>query len=88
MTVKECSPTEKFKAYQGELDLEKQSKNPARVDRAKCELELMLKSRFTDINGIVHHYHISGPESAEETVMRAEVRPSCSCLNVLKQLQN
>ncbi|MCG8345965.1 MAG: alpha/beta hydrolase [Chlorobiales bacterium] len=69
MKVNESPPTEKFKAYQAELHLEKESKNPARAERAQCELELMRQSRFAVINGIVHHYQITGPENAEETVL-------------------
>lgn len=69
MTVRKYPSTNKSRAYKADLDREKQSSNRARAERAECELELMRKSRFVEINGIVHHYHVSGPRDAEETVL-------------------
>lgn len=69
MTGTEQQPTGKYKAYQAELEQEKLSNNQARVQRAEYELRLMHNSRFIEINGIVHHYQVSGPEDAKETVL-------------------
>lgn len=69
MTVKEITPTEKFKTYKADLYRDKQSEDKVRIKRANCELALMRQSRFIEINGVVHHYHVSGPQDAEETVL-------------------
>lgn len=69
VTVKELPPTEKFKTYKADLYRDKQSEDKVRIERANCELALMRQSRFIGINGVVHHYHVSGPQDAEETML-------------------
>ncbi|MBL6956720.1 MAG: alpha/beta hydrolase [Chlorobium phaeobacteroides] len=69
MPVKECAPTKKFREYQAELKHMELSGNADRADMARYELELMGQSRFVKINGVVHHYHVSGPQDATETVL-------------------
>jgi len=69
MPVKECTPTKKFREYQAERKNDELSANTARADLARYELELMRQSRFIEINGVVHHYYVSGPQDATETVL-------------------
>ena len=69
MAVRECLPTEKFRAYEADLNRKKQAVNHAEVELVEYELELIRKSRFIEINGVVHHYRVSGPRDAEETVL-------------------
>ncbi len=69
MNVTELSPTDKYLSYKEELEREQKAGDPKRVRRAEYELELMKNSRFIEINGVVHHYQVSGPEDAEETVL-------------------
>jgi len=62
-------PTQKFNSYrQKQLDLQT-SQNAAEAKRATYELSLMENSCFVELNGIVHHYHDSGPRDAAETVV-------------------
>jgi pimeloyl-ACP methyl ester carboxylesterase len=69
MVHQESPPTQKFSLYQKELrDLQASSDNAA-AKRATIELSMMEKSHFIELNGIVHHYHDSGPKDASQTVL-------------------
>ncbi|MBM3162292.1 MAG: alpha/beta hydrolase [Chlorobi bacterium] len=61
--------TAKFITYRQQLLQQLKATTTAEVRRAKYELELMEKSRFIELNGIVHHYHDSGPIDAEKVVL-------------------
>ncbi len=62
-------PTQKFTHYRKELlDLQASHDNGA-AKRATYELLLMENSHFIELNGIVHHYHDSGPKDAAQTVI-------------------
>ncbi len=50
------------------LDLQA-SQDIAAAKRATYELSLMENSCFIELNGIVHHYHDSGPKDAAQTVL-------------------
>jgi len=63
------SPTQKFILYRQELLDLQASQDRAAAKRATYELSLMENSCFVELNGIVHHYHDSGPEDAAETVI-------------------
>ncbi|KZK73887.1 MAG: alpha/beta hydrolase [Pelodictyon luteolum] len=61
--------TEKFIAYCDRLRRDVASDDRDAARRAAYELELAAGSRFIEVNGIVHHYHVSGPEDAKETIV-------------------
>lgn len=61
--------TAKFKAYHRQLLEQLSAMTTSEIKRARYELALMEKSRFAEINGIVHHYHDSGPAEAEKVVV-------------------
>ncbi|ACD90687.1 alpha/beta hydrolase fold [Chlorobium limicola DSM 245] len=61
--------TGKFKIYHQQLLEKLNASTTSEVKRAKYELELMERSRFVEINGIVHHYHDSGPADAAKVVV-------------------
>ncbi|MBM3422141.1 MAG: alpha/beta hydrolase [Chlorobi bacterium] len=61
--------TVKFRNYRLQLLEQLNASTTAEVRRAQYELELMEKSRFIELNGIVHHYHDSGPEDAKTVVV-------------------
>ncbi|ABL64967.1 alpha/beta fold hydrolase [Chlorobium phaeobacteroides] len=61
--------TAKFRKYREELLQQSNSSDKAEVKRATYELALMEKSCFIEVNGIVHHYHDSGPKDAARTVL-------------------
>ena len=65
----ESSPTQKFIRYKQELLVLEGSDDHSAAKRASYELSLMENSYFVELNGIVHHYHDSGPEDAAETVI-------------------
>ena len=69
MTHHQSPPTQKFTNYRKELLELQSSTDNAAVKRATYELELMEKSCFIELNGIVHHYHDSGPKDAAQTVL-------------------
>jgi len=62
-------PTKKFVSYRQELLDLQSSDDRAASKRATFELSLMEHSHFVELNGIVHHYHDSGPRDAEQTVL-------------------
>jgi pimeloyl-ACP methyl ester carboxylesterase len=62
-------PTQKFVRYRQELLDLQASRDGAAAKRATYELSLMEKSCFIEANGVVHHYHDSGPKDAAETVV-------------------
>jgi pimeloyl-ACP methyl ester carboxylesterase len=62
-------PTAKFIAYRLKRLQKLESPGKGDQNRANYELDLMKKSRFIEINGLVHHYHDSGPENAKETIV-------------------
>jgi pimeloyl-ACP methyl ester carboxylesterase len=62
-------PTAKFSAYQQKQLQKQQSADKSEAKRATFELDLMKGSRFIEVNGLVHHYHDSGPKDAKETVL-------------------
>ncbi len=62
-------PTQKFIRYRQELLDLQASRDKAVAKRATYELSLMEKSCFVEANGVVHHYHDSGPKDAAETVV-------------------
>jgi len=64
-----ASCTSKFSAYRDELLAKQASSSVADARRAGYELSLMENSHFVELNGIVHHYHDSGPRDAAETVV-------------------
>ncbi len=63
------APTQKFIRYQHSLLDLQHSQDRGAVKRANYELSLMEQSCFVELNGIVHHYHDSGPKDAAETVV-------------------
>ncbi len=69
MALQTSSPTTKFINYRKELLDLQASSDAAASKRATYELSLMEKSCFIELNGIVHHYHDSGPKDAAETVV-------------------
>jgi pimeloyl-ACP methyl ester carboxylesterase len=69
MAHQTSSPTKKFVRYQQELLDLQQSRDSGAVKRATYELLLMEKSCFIELNGVLHHYHDSGPKDAAETVV-------------------
>ena len=69
MAQHQLPPTQKFTNYRKELLELQSSTDNAAVKRATYELELMEKSCFIELNGIVHHYHDSGPKDAAQTVL-------------------
>jgi pimeloyl-ACP methyl ester carboxylesterase len=62
-------PTQKFIRYKQELLELEVSGDSSAAKRARYELSLMERSCFVELNGIVHHYHDSGPEDAADTVV-------------------
>lgn len=62
-------PTAKFNRYRQELLDKQQSADRAAAKRAGFELSLMEGSHFLELNGIVHHCHLSGPEDAAVSVV-------------------
>ncbi len=69
MKTSEARPTKKFYAYREKLQKLLQTGEQGAVRRAEYESGLMAKSRFVELNGIVHHYHDSGLGSSGETVL-------------------
>ena len=65
--VQKTGPTEKFLAYREKL--EKRTMTAGDTASAEYEESLMAKSCFIELNGVVHHYHDSGPSSSNETVL-------------------
>lgn len=61
--------TAKFRKYRDELLQQSNSSDKAQAKRANYELALMEKSHFIEVNGIVHHYHDSGPVDAEDVIV-------------------
>ncbi|MEI6758181.1 MAG: alpha/beta hydrolase [Chlorobium sp.] len=61
--------TQKFALYRQELLDQQAAPDLAAARRATYELSLMEHSRFIELNGVVHHYHDSGPRDAAETVV-------------------
>ncbi len=61
--------TKKFITYRQELLDLQESGDIGASKRAAYELALMEQSHFVELNGIVHHYHDSGPKDAAETVI-------------------
>ncbi|MEI8032350.1 MAG: alpha/beta hydrolase [Chlorobiaceae bacterium] len=69
MAPNSLPPTQKFLDYrQMLLDLQSSS-DSKEAKGAAYELSLMDGSNFVEVNGIVHHYHDSGPKDAAETVV-------------------
>lgn len=64
-----AAPTDKFNAYCDRLRRQAASRDRDAARRASYELGLAEGSRFVEVNGIVHHYHLSGPEDAAETMV-------------------
>ena len=69
MAQQASSPTSKFNRYRQEQLTIQASQDVAAAKRATYELSLMENSCFIELNGIVHHYHDSGPKDAKETVV-------------------
>jgi pimeloyl-ACP methyl ester carboxylesterase len=69
MTQQAPLPTEKFRNYTEELLRLKESGKKVTVQRAAYEYSLIDRSHFIELNGIVHHYHDSGPADAAETIV-------------------
>jgi pimeloyl-ACP methyl ester carboxylesterase len=69
MAYPASSPTQKFVRYRQELLDLQASQDIAAAKRATYELSLMENSCFVELNGIVHHYHDSGPKDAAQTVL-------------------
>jgi pimeloyl-ACP methyl ester carboxylesterase len=69
MVHQQSPPTQKFIRYRQELLDLQASSDAAAAKRATYELLLMEKSHFVELNGIVHHYHDSGPKDASQTVI-------------------
>lgn len=69
MAYPASSPTQKFVRYRQELLDLQASQDIAASKRATYELSLMEQSFFIELNGIVHHYHDSGPRDAAQTVV-------------------
>ena len=69
MKTSEAKPTGKFCAYREKLQELLQTGDQRAIERAEYESGLMAKSRFVELNGIVHHYHDSGPGATGETVL-------------------
>ena len=64
-----AAPTEKFLAYREKLGKRMTAAKRGELGSVKYESGLMEKSRFIELNGVVHHYHDSGPSNADETVV-------------------
>ncbi len=69
MRSTEAEPTEKFLAYREKLRSLAAGGGRAEAKRADYELGLMENSRFVKLNGVMHHYHDSGPRDAKETIV-------------------
>ena len=61
--------SEKFRTYRQKLLERVQSPNRGERKRAEYELSLMEKSHFVEVNGLLLHYHDSGPQNAAQTVL-------------------
>ncbi|ASQ90755.1 alpha/beta hydrolase [Prosthecochloris sp. GSB1] len=66
---RQTGQTEKFLAYSEKLRKLSAGGTTAEIRRAGYETGLMACSRFAELNGVVHHYHDSGPADARETVI-------------------
>ena len=69
MNAKQQRPTAKFYAYQEKLRELSQKGERGASERAAYESEMMKASCFLEVNGVVHHYHDSGPGFTGETVL-------------------
>jgi pimeloyl-ACP methyl ester carboxylesterase len=61
--------SEKFRNYHKKLLDRLESYSSSDRKRAAYELSLIDNSHFVEVNGLLHHYHESGPENATETVL-------------------
>jgi len=61
--------SEKFRAYRQKLFNQLESSTKGERNRAEYELDLMEKSHFVEVGGLLHHYHDSGPEQPRGTVL-------------------
>ena len=61
--------SEKFRAYRQRLLDQLKGSTKGERNRVEYELELMQKSHFVDVGGLLHHYHDSGPEHPRGTVL-------------------
>ncbi|ARM31126.1 alpha/beta fold hydrolase [Prosthecochloris sp. HL-130-GSB] len=61
--------TEKFARYRQQRQSELSGPGRAGRQRASGEISLMQQSRFICLNGLLHHYHDSGPGSTGKTVL-------------------
>ncbi len=66
---RKAGPTKKYQAYRKKLKERMFAAKGGDAAYAAYEDGLTEKSRFIELNGVVHHYHDSGPVSAEETVV-------------------
>ena len=66
---KKTAPTGKYLAYREKLEKQVAAAKRGEAQNAAYERELIDKSRFIELNGVVHHYHDSGPSPAGETVL-------------------
>ncbi len=65
----QAEPTEKFLAYRDKLEKRMMSAKGSGAESVAYEKSLIEKSCFIELNGVVHHYHDSGPGNARETVV-------------------
>jgi pimeloyl-ACP methyl ester carboxylesterase len=61
--------SEKFRAYRLKLLDQLETSTKGERHRARYELDLMQKSHFVKVGGLLHHYHDSGPENPRGTVL-------------------
>jgi len=69
MNIVDVKPTEKFLAYQVDVEKRIASSNKRASAFATYQKKLMGNSHFLELNGTVHHYNDSGPKDAEEVVI-------------------
>ncbi len=69
MAYQSLPPTRKFVNYRQELLEQQAAPDKSAAKRATYELSLMENSCFIELNGVVHHFHDSGPRDAAETVV-------------------
>jgi pimeloyl-ACP methyl ester carboxylesterase len=59
----------KFRAYRLKLLDQLETSTQGERHRAQYELDLMRNSHFVKVGGLLHHYHDSGPENPQGTVL-------------------
>ncbi|MEC9487616.1 MAG: alpha/beta hydrolase [Prosthecochloris sp.] len=61
--------TRKFRRYRAKLQSLKSSPHRSEQLQARYLLDLARTSRFVELNGVVHHYHDSGPHDGRGTIL-------------------